>query len=211
MHTGSNDFPDLAEALAQAANSFYQRGWVLGTAGNFSAVLARCPMRLVITATGLHKGGLQSKDFLIVDESGTPVAGIGKPSGEVLLHISLAELTKAAAVLHTHSVWATILSESYAASRGLELTGYEMLKGLAGITTHEHREWIPIIENTQNYSALAREMTNVLLENPLIHGILLRRHGLYTWGRDIWEARRHVEILEFLLEVAGRLDSHSER
>jgi methylthioribulose-1-phosphate dehydratase len=36
------------------------------------------------------------------------------------------------------------------------------------------------------------------------HGFLIRSHGLYTWGRDLAEANRQLEILEFLLEVTAR-------
>jgi methylthioribulose-1-phosphate dehydratase len=198
-------------ALAKAGRSFYKRGWVFGTAGNFSAVLSRQPSRLAITASGLHKGELEEKDFLIVDDSGNVLNGAGRPSAETTLHIAIAQATSASAILHTHSVWATILSEAHASNGGMELNGYEMLKGLAGVTTHEHREWIPIFENTQTYTTLARQMADLLAGDPAIHGILLRRHGLYTWGRDIFEARRHVEILEFLFEVAGRLHLNAER
>ena len=79
-----------------------------------------------------------------------------------------------------------------------------MLKGLNGVTTHEHREWLPILENSQDMEMLAGETSRMLEENPRIHGFLIRRHGLYTWGKDLAEAARHVEILEFLLESAGR-------
>ena len=201
----SDSFPAVAMALAKAGRAFYKRGWVFGTAGNFSAVLSRQPPRLAITASGLHKGQLKENDLLIVDDSGNVLDGTGKPSAETTLHLAIAQATGASAILHTHSVWATILSEAHASNGGMELNGYEMLKGLAGVTTHEHREWIPIFENTQIYTTLAREMGDLLAADPAIHGILLRRHGLYTWGRDIFEARRHVEILEFLFEVSGRL------
>ena len=79
-----------------------------------------------------------------------------------------------------------------------------MLKGLAGVATHEHREWLPIVENSQDMQALAAETRRMLDENPKVHGFLIRRHGLYTWGKDLAEAARHVEILEFLLESVGR-------
>ncbi|HEY7307417.1 MAG TPA: methylthioribulose 1-phosphate dehydratase [Bryobacteraceae bacterium] len=211
MHTTSGDFPSAATALANAGRSFYARGWVLGTAGNFSAVLSRDPLCLAITTSGSHKGELESKDFLIVDDSGKVLTGAGKPSAETALHVAIAQNRNVGAVLHTHSVWATILSETHARNGGFELSGYEMLKGLAAVTTHEHSEWLPILENTQDYSALAREIADLLVAKPEIHGILLRRHGLYTWGRDISEARRHVEILEFLFDVAGRLYLNPER
>ncbi len=107
-------------------------------------------------------------------------------------------------MLHTHSIWSTLLSDRWAADGGLILEGYEMLKGLSGISTHEHSEWVPILENSQDYMTLSATLSSVLEEHPRSHGILLRKHGLYTWGRDIAEARRHVEIFEFLFEAEGR-------
>ena len=113
-------------------------------------------------------------------------------------------LRNAGAVLHTHSVWSNILSDAHACDCGLSIEGYEMLKGLDGISTHEHTEWLPIIENSQDMTRLAADVERTLIDHPRSHGFLLRRHGLYTWGKDLAEAKRHVEILEFLLEVIGR-------
>jgi len=79
-----------------------------------------------------------------------------------------------------------------------------MLKGLRDVRTHEHREILPIFENSQDISGLAEQVQALLKRDPTVHGFLLRRHGLYTWGQDLAEARRHVEILEFLLEILGR-------
>jgi len=107
-------------------------------------------------------------------------------------------------VLHTHSVWSTILSEAFAHDGGLGIAGYEMLKGLGSVSTHEHREWLPILENSQDIPALAGQVERTLAAHPLAHGFLLRGHGLYTWGEDFEEALRRIEVLEFLLEVTGR-------
>ena len=106
--------------------------------------------------------------------------------------------------MHTHSVWGTVLSEECAAQGGISIAGYEMLKGLAGVHTHEHREWLPILDNGQDMADLAKSVERTLEKHPGAHGFLLQGHGLYTWGRDLMEAKRHVEILEFLLEVVGR-------
>jgi len=110
----------------------------------------------------------------------------------------------AGSVLHTHSVWSTILSERHLGDKGLAITGYEMLKGLEGVHTHEHREWIPIVENDQDMPRLTARVHDVLQTEPAAHAFLISGHGLYTWGRTIAEAERHVEILEFLLEAQGR-------
>lgn len=194
----------LAEDLAEIGRSFYSRGWVLGTSGNFSAVVSREPLRLAITSTGLDKGNLAPGQFLEMDADAKIIRGKGRPSAEALLHLAIVQDRGAGAVLHTHSVWSTVLSGAHAARGGVALEGYEMLKGLEGVRTHEHREWLPIVENSQDMTELSREVSKTLKEQPSIHGFLLRGHGLYTWGASLQEAKRHVEILEFLMEALAR-------
>ena len=208
---GAASFDMLATGLAEAGRAFYSRGWALGTSGNFSAVVERQPLHLVITASGVDKGSLTAGQFLQINHEGKPLGGRGKPSAEALLHISIARARRAGAVLHTHSVWSTLLSQTFAAEGGIELTGYEMLKGLEGVSTHQHREWLPILENSQDMRQLGDRVEAALDRHPSSHGFLLRGHGLYTWGRDLAEARRHVEILEFLLEVLGRTHTADAR
>ena len=87
---------------------------------------------------------------------------------------------------------------------GFGIAGYEMLKGLEGISTHEHEEWIPILENDQDMTRLASRLRQALSDHPACHAFLLRRHGMYTWGQTLPQAVRHVEIVEFLLEAVGR-------
>jgi methylthioribulose-1-phosphate dehydratase len=197
-------FSEIAAMLAEVGRGFYSRGWVLGTSGNFSAVSSREPLRLAITSSGVDKGNLAPGDILEIDARGEVIRGEGRPSAETLLHLAILRLTTAGAVLHTHSVWSNILSDAYMSEGGFDIEGYEMLKGLDAVTTHEHREWFPIIENSQHMQALAHTVEKRLNQFPRSHGFLVRRHGLYTWGRDLQEAKRHVEILEFLFEVKGR-------
>ena len=201
----SDDFTQIASQLVETAAGFYARGWVLGTSGNLSAVLTRDPLRLAITPSGADKGALQAKQIILIDDRGRTVEdAFARPSDECPLHIRIAQERNAGAVLHTHSVWSTILSDLYFADGGLTIEGYEMLKGLAGVKTHEHREWLPILENSQNMPALADRVADTLAQRPDTHALLLRRHGLYTWGSDLTQAKRHVEIFEFLLETLGR-------
>jgi methylthioribulose-1-phosphate dehydratase len=201
---GSEAVAGVAHDLAEIGRGFYSRGWVLGTSGNFSAVISHEPLRLAITSSSVDKGTLAAEHILEIDGEGSVLKGSGRSSAETLLHLAVVRLRGAGAVLHTHSVWSNILSDARFSEGGLNIEGYEMLKGLEGITTHEHSEWLPIIENSQDMKALAGKVEATLNEHPRSHGFLLRRHGLYTWGRDIAEAKRHIEIFEFLLEVAGR-------
>lgn len=209
--TDSIAFLDAAKQLADIGKGFYVRGWALGTSGNFSAVVSREPLRLAITSTGLDKGELSPGHLLEIDEEANVIRGAGRPSAEALLHLAIVAGVNAGAVLHTHSVWSTVLSGTHAEQGGIALEGFEMLKGLEGVRTHKHREWLPILENSQDMVELARRVSNVLRESPGIHGFLLKEHGLYTWGKSLQEAKRHVEILEFLMEVLVRAGAAQSR
>lgn len=198
-------FEQTADDLVAAGRRFDARGWVLGTSGNFSAVIERSPLRLAITRSGAHKGALTADDILEIGHAATNLrGGPGRPSAETHLHLEIIAARDAGAVMHTHSIWSTFLSDRGAHEGGVAIDGYEMLKGLDGVATHEHREWIPVIENDQDMPRLAQAVRQVLDGHPACHGFLLRRHGLYTWGATLPDAVRHVEILEFLLESVGR-------
>jgi methylthioribulose-1-phosphate dehydratase len=207
LHAAIADLVPQIDALREVGTQFWQRGWSLGTSSNYSVVVQRQPLQLLVTASGKDKGRLARQDFVRVGEDGRPV-GRGQPaaSAETLLHLVAARQAEVGAVLHTHSVWATVLSEHFFSQGGLWLAGYEMLKGLAGITTHQTQVWLEIFDNTQDIAGLADQVSRRLADpqRPLRFGYLIRGHGLYTWGRDLDEARRHVEVLEFLLECTAR-------
>ena len=195
------------DELRSAGALFYNRGWSVGTSSNYSLVLQREPLELLVTASGMHKGALKRADFVRVREDGQPtVAGQPKSSAETLLHCVAAKQPGVGAVLHTHSVWGTVLSNHFFEQGGIELSNFEMLKGLSGISTHETLKWVEIFENTQDIPQLAAKVQRRFEDpdQPLSHGYLIRRHGLYTWGENVDEARRHIEIFEFLFECLGR-------
>lgn len=190
--------------LIDAGQDFWHRGWSLGTSCNFSAVVERDPLTLLMTGSGFDKGHLQPEQFVLVNDHGRLTHdGAVRPSAEALLHVVLARTAGAGAVLHTHSVLGTVLSARHQLEGRLTISGYEMLKGLEGVQTHEASVDITIFPNTQDIPSLAKAVEERLLrkENPMRHAFLIAGHGLYTWGKDVAAARRHVEVLEFLFEV----------
>jgi methylthioribulose-1-phosphate dehydratase len=191
-----------AESLCATARWCYSRGWVPATSGNFSV---RASGRMLVTASGLDKGTLTPAGLIEVDLDGRVLAGAGKPSAETGLHLVLyRDRPAAGAILHVHTIWNTLLSAHYEATGCVPIEGYELLKGLAGVTTHAHLEQVPILKNSQDYADLSDQLADALRKYPHAHGVLLSRHGLYTWGESVAEARRHLEALEFLFEVEGR-------
>jgi len=210
---------DSIDALRAIGREFHGRSWSLGTSSNYSVVLDREPLELLITASGKDKSALGRDDFVRVDAAGRLLdGGAGrKSSAETLLHCLIAEFVPGlgglpvGAVLHTHSVWSTILSRADLARGSLRIEGFEMLKGLEGIGTHDTCEEVPIFANSQDMVELSGRIRERFAQadwsdprRPPLHGLLLAGHGLYTWGRDLAEARRHIEIHEFLFEVVAR-------
>jgi methylthioribulose-1-phosphate dehydratase len=193
------------QSLCRVVRELGAQGWCQGTGGNFSVTLSHEPLRLLITRSGADKRHLVPEDLLVVGPGGKPADGEArKPSAEAELHARIVGRTGAAAVLHVHSVSNTLLGEHFAERGGFTLRGYEMLKGLEGITTHEADVFVPVLRNRQDMAPLSEEIGHILDERPGLHGFLLAGHGLYTWGGSLSQAHRQVEIFEFLFECAAR-------
>lgn len=200
----SPDRHRLAAEIVAVSRAFWARGWVPATSGNFSARLAEDA--LVVTASGLDKGDITESGLLTVSLDGSLLPpALGQPSAETALHLALyRRFPAASAVLHVHSPAATTLSMLAGADAEVRLEGWEMLKALAGVSTHEHVEIVPVVGNDQDTRRLAARADERLDRLPGAHAYLIAGHGLYTWGRSVAEARRHVEALEGLFDYELR-------
>ncbi|RLM19336.1 methylthioribulose-1-phosphate dehydratase [Brenneria alni] len=185
-------------ALLATCHWIGQKGWCPATGGNMSVRLDE--RQCLITESGKDKGSLQADDFLLVDIATNHVPSGRTPSAETGLHTLLYRTyPQVGAVLHTHSVNATVFSRVETGPE-LVLQGYEMQKSLAGQQSHLDRVAIPIFDNDQDIAALALKVAAHAEYEPLRYGFLVRGHGLYCWGDSVKEARRHLEGLEFLFQ-----------
>ncbi|MET1078115.1 MAG: methylthioribulose 1-phosphate dehydratase [Pseudomonas sp.] len=188
----------LSQALIEAGRFLHGRGWSPATSSNYSARLSAS--EVLLTVSGKHKGQLGADDLLVTDLDGVSLEPGKKPSAETLLHTQLyrwrADL---GAVLHTHSVNATVLSRLTAADR-LVFEDYELQKAFAGVTSHRSQVVVPIFDNDQDIARLAGRVQPWLEAHPDCVGYLIRGHGLYTWGAQMSDALRQIEAFEFLFE-----------
>lgn len=195
------EFKSKAAEIIEAGRFIDARGWVPATSGNFSARLSGG--NIAITVSGRHKGRLSLDDIMLIDVEGRSLDG-KQPSAETRLHISLyRRYPGVRAVLHPHSLNATLISRFFGTELALE--GYELLKALSGIKTHETRIVIPIFRNDQDIPRLAAAVDNYLERHEGVYGYVIAGHGLYTWGASVSEALRHLEALEFLFDYEIRL------
>ena len=191
--------PALADALVETGARMDRMGWVPGSAGNLSA--RSSDEIIAITSSGVHKGRLQRHDIIPVDLTGQPLRPEHRPSAETLLHCQLyARDPSIGAVLHGHSVAATVLS-LHEPGPAIMLQGYEILKAFPGIRTHEAEIALPVFDNDQDMSRLAACIAPILDPNAAVVpiGYVLRGHGVYAWGPDVEHCFWRLEALEFLL------------
>lgn len=207
MRTTTNTVPEPLEArrvacaaqIAEAGRELAARGWTPATSSNFS--VRADATHVAITVSGRDKGRLGVDDVMLVDLEGHALGTTHRPSAETLLHTQLyARDPRVGAVLHTHSRNQTIASRLYAPQREIRLEGYELLKAFAGFDTHERVLVVPVFANSQDMVELAQRVEGWLDATPTAYGYLIDGHGIYAWGRDMSEAKRHLEAFEFLLD-----------
>jgi methylthioribulose-1-phosphate dehydratase len=188
----------LAQEIIDAGRFLYGRGWSPATSSNYSTRLSAT--EALLTVSGKHKGQLGLDDVLATDLSGNSLEPGKKPSAETLLHTQLYNWrAEIGAVLHTHSVNATVLSR-LTAEDFIEFEDYELQKAFSGVSTHESRVRVPIFDNDQDIVRLAAKVQPWLEAHPDCVGYLIRGHGLYTWGARMSDALRQIEAFEFLFE-----------
>lgn len=195
----------LKAEMVETIRFLHAQGWAPATSSNYSFREAE-QEDFWISASGIDKGRFTGGDFIHVTSMGEPIDDARKTSAETQLHVLIYEcFPEAHCVLHSHSVFNTVWSRVRAKKKHIDLEGYEVLKGLKGVKTHESKTRLPIFPNSQDIPALAEEIGQWFEKHGEPHGFLLEGHGLYTWGDDIFSAKRQMEVLEFLFDVHYKL------
>jgi len=198
---GNPEVTRRAAELIDAGRELYARGMVPATSGNFSARLSDGD--ILITVSGAHKGRLDESQLMLIDAAGHSLDG-RRPSAETALHVQIyRRFPDSHAVLHPHPVNATLLSRLDSGHR--VLAGYELLKALPGIDSHDTGVVIPNFPNDQDIERLAQRVEDYMAQHGPVVGYLISGHGFYTWGASVGDALRHVEALDFLFECELRL------
>ena len=198
MPSGAAPLAACAQAIASAGRKLGALGLTPATSSNFSMRLDDA--HAAITISGRDKGTLTPDDIMVIDMDGRAVGTSARPSAETLLHTQIYRCFSAAnAVLHTHSRTQTVASRLFADAGTIRFDGYELQKAIAGHTSHDEAIELPVFPNTQDMPELVAKVDAWIKADKPLYGYLIDGHGIYTWGRDMAEAERHIEAFEFLL------------
>lgn len=191
------------ETIIELCRQFYGMGWVSGTGGGISI---REEGRVYVAPSGVQKERLAAEDLFVLDEDGavveSPARADLKVSACAPLFFNAYRLRNAGAVLHSHSVHAMLATLLFGDT--FRVTHLEMMKGIAGVGFHDELV-VPIIENTAHECDLADSMADAMRAHPEAHAVLVRRHGVYVWGKDWAQAKTHAECYDYLFEAAVKM------
>ena len=192
---------DIKKELAVIIQSYNSKGWSPATSTNYSF---KEDNQIFVSRSGIDKSQFSENDFIEVDDKGNSRNLAIKPSAETLIHCVLYDLfPETRVILHAHSVYSVLNSQKYDSEIIFE--GYEIQKGFKGQTTHLNQVSIPILENSQDMIEFSKWMKERKSEFGN-HCFIIKNHGVYAWGENLFEAKRHLETLEYLLEINWRLN-----
>jgi len=191
------------ELLAETIRHYNLKGWSPATATNYS--FKDNEGTIWVSRSGVDKSQFSASDFITVDANGTATGEFShmKPSAETLIHcVIYALFPETKVILHSHSIYPILISAVLGTQISFE--GYEIQKGFDGQTTHENYIDIPIFENTQDMQKF-KEVVTEEAKRIQQHAFIIRKHGTYAWGKNLFEAKRHLETLDYLCQCEWML------
>lgn len=191
------------ELLCEMLRLFYDKGWVSGTGGGICGTV---PAGVLLAPTGVHKERVQPEDFFVISPADgsvlrTPANDQLRPSECSSIFCEIIRARGAGSVVHSHAL-SSVMAADLAAGDAVTIRQLEMLKGIRGANNVDDHT-VPVITNTPREYELTDQVRAALKDERFsgAHAILVRDHGAYIWGSDVWEAKRHTEVYHFLFEA----------
>jgi methylthioribulose-1-phosphate dehydratase len=211
-HTTLQDNSPPQKVICELMKLYYSQGWVSGTGGGISIKQGD---RVYIAPSGLHKERIKPEEIFVLDaETGDKIVHYNPNDA----HLQKAEpykisackplfyltynLKNAGACIHSHSMSALLATLLF--DKEFKVTHLEMIKGIRGHGYHDNLI-VPIIENTAHECDLADSMEEAIKKYPNTFAVLVKRHGVYIWGKDWIECKTHAEVYHYLFDAAVKM------
>jgi len=193
------------ELLCELLRAFYLRGWVSGTGGGICALDPDGNM--LLAPTGVHKERVQPADLFVIDPRDGSVlrpaadANLRPSECNAIFRAAIGE-RDASSVMHSHALSSVLAGDLAVDADHIAIRDLEMLKGIRGLTNRD-THLVPVITNTPREYELTDQVEAALKDDRFAgaYAIIVRDHGAYIWGSDLWETKRHAEVYHFLFEA----------
>lgn len=182
MTGGSGPTPEQVELFVEIGRRLDAKGWVAANDGNLS--VREPDGTFLVTASGAPKGYLRPNQLVRVDPSGRLVAGVGRPSSELGLHLTIyRERPDVRAVVHAHPPMSTAFAVARAPLDACVLPELVLTLGRVPIAPYA----------TPGTSELGASVVEAIRSHD---AVLLANHGAVTAGPDLESAYFTMERVE---------------
>lgn len=178
---------DTVQELLAVCHRMYDKGFVTATDGNVSVRLAN--ESFLVTATAVCKGYATEDDLVVVNNRGEVVAGEGKASTELAMHLLIYQKrSDVRGVVHGHPTYATGFATARIPLN--ECLFPEVIVGLGSVPLARYAT--PSTEEV--VQAIAPFVSNA-------DAVLLANHGVVAYGGTLSEAYFKLEKVEHAAHI----------
>lgn len=172
----------IRQAICEMGQKLYDKGFVAANDGNISAKIS--PNEIIVTPTGVSKGGMKPGDLVKMTLDGKVLSNKGRPSSEVKMHIEVYKTNpQINGVVHAHPPIATAFAVARLPMEAPILSEAVVNLGVVPVADYALPGTTEVPESIKPY----------ILD---YNAVLLANHGLLTWGNDLTQAFFRMESVE---------------
>lgn len=189
----------LKEKVLKANLELVKYNLVIFTWGNVSA-RSDDGNYIVIKPSGVNYDGMKASDMVVLDLDGNIVEGKFKPSSDTPTHLELYKaFPNIKGVTHTHSNFATSFAQAGREIEPLGTTHADYFYGTIPCTRHLTKDETETAYEVNTGKVIVETFKDKDYE--AIPGVLVRGHGVFTWGCDAHNSVHNAVVMEELAKM----------
>lgn len=192
----------LKQEVCEANLQLVEYGLVILTWGNVSAI-TEDRRYVVIKPSGVPYATMTPEQMVVTDLEGNVVEGTLRPSSDLMTHLELYRaFPELGGVVHTHSRHATAMAQAERDLPCYGTTHADTFYGSVPCTRHLTEEEVERAYELETGKVIVETFRQRNLDPVAVPGVLVRKHGPFTWGKDCRKAVEHALILEETARMA---------
>ena len=192
----------LKEEVCRANLQLVAHGLVVLTWGNVSAITPDHKY-IVIKPSGVDYATMQPSQMVVMDIDGNRVEGDLRPSSDFPAHLELyRHFSAVQAVVHTHSLYATSLAQAECDLPCYGTTHADNFYGSIPCTRQLTQEEVEQGYEKNTGLVIAETFEKRSLDPMAVPGVLVSKHGPFTWGTNAKKAVENALVLDHIAHMA---------
>jgi L-ribulose-5-phosphate 4-epimerase len=188
----------LKEEILKANLQLPEMKLVTYTWGNVSGINREKGL-IVIKPSGIEYANMKAGDMVVCDMEGTVVEGKYNPSSDLETHLYLyRSFPNCGGIVHTHSRMATSWAQAELDIPAFGTTHADYFYGSIPCTRSMRTEEIKEAYEKNTGKVIVETFLTRNIDPEMVPGVIVSRHGPFSWGKSAKEAVHNAVVLEEL-------------